>query len=165
MEITTYHGDIRFLETELILAGIYEDERPPQGISGGIDWYLSGQITELLLSGNFSGKIGQFALLAAQEKIIAPKILIFGMGKKENAGGEVLGEMLPLVAERIRGLMVRTAALGLLGAGGRHTGEDEGIRLVIDYFRRGDDTPDLEHLTVIPGDKSQQETVERILRP
>ncbi len=164
MEITTYLGDLRFLETDLILAGMYEDELPPQGLAGRIDWYLFGQLTDLILSGKFNGKIGRFALLASQGKITAPKFVVVGLGEKKNMAPAVLQDLFPQIVGSVRGLLVRSSAVELVGAGVPGISPGEAARRMIDVLAANEGKPAAERIIIIPADETQQETVEKLLR-
>jgi hypothetical protein len=163
MEISSYLGDVRVLEADLVVAGVHDDERPPQGLAGAVDWFLCGRLTDLLISGRFTGARSSFALLATQGLIASPRFMLVGLGPRRELSPSVLLEVLPAVTDGIRGLRVQTAAVELLGTRGR-VQPREAARLAVDSWRRESGRDVAPRLLVIPADEGQQELVEQLIR-
>ena len=48
---------------DVLIAGIFSDERPARGAAGRIDWRLCGPVTRYLVGGRLEGKVGGGGLL------------------------------------------------------------------------------------------------------
>ncbi|OGW16812.1 MAG: hypothetical protein A2X56_00575 [Nitrospirae bacterium GWC2_57_13] len=110
--------DIKKLEAEAVIVGIYEDVRPLTGLAGELDWLLCGSLSAILLERRINGSLGDVALLTSQRKIPAQKIFMIGLG--ERAGFD---------ASALRAA-VRNAASAAVGAG---------ISRAVLAFTHGDD--------------------------
>ncbi len=163
MEIRTYLGDVRFLEADLILAGLYEDERPLQGLSGLVDWCLFGQLSDLILDGRFAGRLGDFALLATQGRISAPKFMLAGLGPRRELTPGVVGRMLPEIARRVGDLKVGSVAMETIGNRGAGLGPGEAAGMLMRYLREGGPEGPAESLMLLPADEPEQEALEKLL--
>ncbi len=163
MELTSYLGDIRFLQTDLVLAGVYRDERPPQGLAGLVDWYLFGQLTDLLLTDAFAGEEGRFALIATQGKIAAPKFMVVGLGERGAMSPDRLRELWRGVAGGLREIRVNNAAVEFLGAAGRPFRPEPAARLLLEALADRD-RPPVKHLMIVPAQEDDQETLEKLIR-
>lgn len=72
------------LHTDLVVVTLYEDERPPQGIGGLVDWRLHGFISRAILNGTVSGKFNESILIPLHRKLPARRLLVLGLGKPEE---------------------------------------------------------------------------------
>lgn len=76
--------DIKKIDTEAVIAGFYEDIRPLKHLAGELDWLLCGSLSNLIITHNFQGALGEVALLTTQGKLPAQKIFLVGLGPKEK---------------------------------------------------------------------------------
>ncbi len=97
--------DIKKLEADAVLVGIYEDVRPLKGLAGELDWLLCGSLSAILRERRISGSLGDVALLTSQGKIPAQKIFMIGLGARAGFDAAALRAA------------VRTAASAAVGAG------------------------------------------------
>ncbi|MFH1263575.1 MAG: M17 family peptidase N-terminal domain-containing protein [Pseudomonadota bacterium] len=72
------------LQTDLIVVTLYENERPPRGVHGLIDWRLHGFISRAILSGTVAGVENESVLMPLGRKLPARRLLVLGLGKKET---------------------------------------------------------------------------------
>lgn len=82
---------INFLQTlpessnfQLFVSTLFEDERPPRGLCGLIDWHLNGRISKFLLDDVFRGEFGEKLLFDGSPRLPWSRYLLIGMGKKEE---------------------------------------------------------------------------------
>ena len=101
--------------TEVLLAGLASDERPPHGIAGLVDWRLAGRVSRLLRSGFATGAVGEVVLIPGRPKLTFENVLLFGMGPT----GQFTEHVFRAVAERmlvtLEGLRTRNAVVELPG--------------------------------------------------
>jgi hypothetical protein len=73
------------LGTEVILSALAEDEQPPHGLSGLLDWRMAGRISALIERGFVTGKLGEVVLLPGKPKLPFDKVLLFGIGARADS--------------------------------------------------------------------------------
>ena len=88
---------------ELLAVALFEGESPPD---------LDGDAARVVSDGDFSCKLGETALLYAQQGT-APRLLLVGLGERDLATPENLRRAAATVARRARTLKLREAALSL----------------------------------------------------
>jgi leucyl aminopeptidase len=86
----------------MVAAGLFEGETP-EG--------LGDAASEVVSSGDFTGKLGETSLLYAQEELGAPRLLLVGLGERERFTSERLRRASATAARRARTLKLREAAL------------------------------------------------------
>jgi hypothetical protein len=105
--------------TEVLVAGLAADERPPHGVAGLVDWRLAGQLSRLLASGFATGTVGEVLLLPGRPRLPFDKVLLFGLGPRLAFDEAVFREVIEGVLRTVAGLRARTAVVELPG---RHLG-------------------------------------------
>ncbi|MBN1610013.1 MAG: leucyl aminopeptidase [Polyangiaceae bacterium] len=101
--------------TEVLLACVASDERPPHGVAGLVDWRLAGRVSRLLATGFATGAVGEVVLIPGRPKLTFEKVLLFGTGPT----GQFTEHVFRVVAERmlvtLEGLKTRNAVVELPG--------------------------------------------------
>ena len=105
--------------TEVLVAALAADERPPHGVAGLVDWRLAGKVSQLLESGFATGSLGEVVLLPGKPKLPFDKVVLFGIGNKEQFGEDFFRQVVAKVLSTLEGLHARTAVVELPG---RHIG-------------------------------------------
>jgi leucyl aminopeptidase len=90
------------LSPELLAAGLFKGEIP-EG--------LGDTASEVVSSGDFTGKLGETSLLYGQQEIGAPRLLLVGLGERDRFTPEKLRRAAATAARRARNLKLREAAL------------------------------------------------------
>ena len=103
------------LGTEVIVSTIAVDERPPQGVTGLLDFRLAGRISRLIQAGFATGKVGEVLLVPGKPKLPFDKILLFGIGKCSEFNDPVYRAVLNKILRTLEGLRARTAVVELPG--------------------------------------------------
>lgn len=118
MELRFLNPDLRALDghpTEVLVGNVFEDERPPRGVAGLVNWRLGGRVDRLLESNFLTGARGEVLLLPGRPRLEADKVLLFGLGARASFDDGAFD----LVAERLLGtllgLCVRSAVVELPG--------------------------------------------------
>jgi len=110
INIRVVHRQIVEVSSELLLSFIFEESRPPQKSLGDIDWSLNGLISRMLISGKLNLEYGALNLIATQLKVVAPKLLLVGMGKGGNFDMDMVRETLTNITSCISELCVTNIA-------------------------------------------------------
>ncbi|MGB9593546.1 MAG: M17 family peptidase N-terminal domain-containing protein, partial [Anaerolineae bacterium] len=104
MNIEVKRGAIQEEEAELIVVNLFEGVSAPGGATGAVDKALGGQITELIASGDFKGKLNDTALLYTRGDIPAKRVLIVGLGKQEQFDLDKVRQVSATAARKARAL-------------------------------------------------------------
>lgn len=105
--------------TEVLVAPLAADERPPHGVAGLVDFRLAGRISRLIQRGFASGALGEVILVPGKPKLPFDKILLFGMGATRAFDEDVFRRVVDEILSTLEGLRARTAVVELPG---RHLG-------------------------------------------
>jgi hypothetical protein len=105
--------------TEVLVAALTSDERPPRGVAGLVDWRLSGRVSSLLASGFAAGGVGEVVLVPGKPKLPFDKIVLFGIGARSEFSELVFRAVVGRMLATLEGLRARTAVVELPG---RHFG-------------------------------------------
>ncbi len=105
--------------TEVLVATLPSDERPPRGVAGLADWRLSGRISRIIESGFATGEVGEVLLVPGKPKLPFDKIVLFGVGERKAFNERVFRAVVERMLATLEGLRARTAVVELPG---RHFG-------------------------------------------
>ena len=107
------------VNADLVVGALCEDERPPRGLSGLLDWRLGSRLSEHCRRGFLVGSRGERFLLPTRPQLPFEKAVIFGLGPRASFDEEVYASLLPSLLDTLEGLRARRVALELPG---RHLG-------------------------------------------
>ena len=82
MKIGALYHDVTRVEADLLVAPLWEGDRPPLGLAGFADWHLCGFLSRLILAGRLRGAAGETTLIAAQGRLLTPRLLVLGCGAR-----------------------------------------------------------------------------------
>lgn len=122
MDLRFTTPDLRALDqigTEILVAGLAEDERPPHGVAGLVDWRLAGRISRLMKQGFATGQLGEVVMVPAKPRLPFEKVLLFGVGPKPEFEDAVFRSVVQRMLDTLAGLRARSAVVELPG---RHFG-------------------------------------------
>ncbi len=174
IELKAAKGAIQSFETDLIVVNLFEGVKKPGGATGAVDGALGGLISKVLETGDFKGEKGKSLLIYSFGRIPAPRILIVGLGKKEDFNLDVVREVSAVAAQKARELGVRNFATIVHGggAGGLNYYDAafataEGILLGSYRFKADkkeeDEQKDVEEAYIVEFDAGNIETLERAI--
>lgn len=118
MELRFVPGELRKLDlavSELLAVPLAQDERPPRGVAGLVDWRSGGALSSLLARGVVTGAPGEALLLPGRPKLGFDKIVCFGIGRTEAFTEQVYRVVLERMLDTVAGLGVRRAVVQLPG--------------------------------------------------
>lgn len=84
IKIRILEQDLLQISSELIVVSYSYKAMPLKDYIGRLDWLLNGQISHLIKIGKITGRLGEAALLYSTDKIPPKKILILGLGSRED---------------------------------------------------------------------------------
>jgi hypothetical protein len=102
-------------EAEVAVVGFFTDERPLRGGAARADWRLCGGLSRRIESGELSGKSGEALLIATGRALAAPRLLLVGLGDRQDFDRLRVSDESRLALDRVRKLGCRRVALAPLG--------------------------------------------------
>ncbi len=118
LQVTVTQGNIAQQATDCVVVNLFEGVTTPGGATGAIDQALGGAISNLVASGDFTGKIGTTAVLYTNGNLPAKRVLVVGLGKAEKfdlKGVRKVGASVQQALRKLKG--VNTYATIIHGAG------------------------------------------------
>jgi hypothetical protein len=101
--------------TEVLVACLALDERPPHGVAGLVDWRFAGRLSRLLESGFATGALGEVLLVPGKPKLPFDKIVLFGLGARSDFNERVYRTVIEKMLATLGGLCARSAVVELPG--------------------------------------------------
>ncbi|MBE2200301.1 MAG: leucyl aminopeptidase [Anaerolinea sp.] len=117
MKIQTLQGTIETASADTIIVNLFEDVVTPSGATGAVDKALHGLISDLIASGDLTGKLGDVAVLYPRGDIPAQRVLVVGMGKREGYDLEGARKTAAAAIKRAQELKAKHVATIVHGAG------------------------------------------------
>src|SRR5690625_1354211 len=114
---TVNAGDITGVDADTIVVNLFQDVTQPGGATGAVDRALDGAISDLIEGGDFSGKLGDVAVLYTGGALTARRVLVAGLGKREKFDLEAVRRASARAAVRARELGSKRLATITHGAG------------------------------------------------
>ncbi len=111
MKIRIKKGRLENLSSEAIVVYHYESDKKPAGKAAVIDAECEGQITALLRTGDFEGKLNQTAVVYTSKGVPAKRIIMLGLGKKKELNAEKLRGAFAKAAQQVRNLKLKEFAV------------------------------------------------------
>jgi len=101
--------------TEVLVAGVLEDERPSHGVAGLVDWRLCGRLSRLMQKGSITGQLEEVVLIPGKPQLPFDKLLLFGLGTQADFGERVYRAAVLKILSTLEGMRARTAVVELPG--------------------------------------------------
>ncbi|HKW86597.1 MAG TPA: leucyl aminopeptidase [Nitrospiraceae bacterium] len=102
MDVKVKQGRIEAEPAEVLVLTHYEGDGSLQEEAAVVDRALRGALRDLLKSGEFQGKSQQSVLLHTQGRIPAKRVLLVGLGKKQDARLDTVRQAMGTAAKRVR---------------------------------------------------------------
>ena len=110
MDALVSKGTIKDFEADTLIISLFEDGILCNGPTKEIDDALSGSIKHLTTENDFTGKLGEIAVLYPQGVIPARRVILVGLGPKENFGLEIIRHAAAAATRRAQELGSRRLA-------------------------------------------------------
>ncbi|MFH1253289.1 MAG: leucyl aminopeptidase [Candidatus Uhrbacteria bacterium] len=116
MNFQVKKGNLAVAKADLLVINIFEGMKDTKGASAAVDQALGGLIDKIIKEEKFIGSLGS-TLLVRPEKFSAKKILLVGLGKKENFSEETVRQVTAVTVNTAKGLAIKNIVSILHGAG------------------------------------------------
>ena len=117
MKINIVQGGIQENDADVVVVNLFEGTSKPGGATGAVDQLLGGAISEMILLGDLSGKLGQVAVIYPSGKIRAPRVFVVGLGNPDSLDAEAVRKVAAAAIKKARELKVHRVATVVHGAG------------------------------------------------
>ena len=97
--------------------GIFEDEKPPRGICGFIDWRLNGMISREIKNKRICGEFEEKIIIPFLPRIGSEMLLLFGLGKVSDINYDKIYNAAYLVTKTVDKMALDSFAFDLYGEG------------------------------------------------
>jgi len=116
MDVRAIPGAIQESDADAIVVNLFE-ETQPGGATKAVDDRLGGAIRDLIDGGDFSGEAGQVAVLYPRGAIPARRVILAGLGPRDDFGADTVRRAAARAVQKARELKAGRVASILHGAG------------------------------------------------
>lgn len=117
MQLNIIQGNIQESQADTLIVNLFEGASAPSGATGAVDQALNGAISEMIASGDLTGKPGEVGVVYTRRAIPARRVLVVGLGKPEELSLETVRQAAGAAIQRARALNAKQVATILHGAG------------------------------------------------
>ena len=117
MKLDLRAGSIQSADADTIIVNLFKGVMRPAGATGAVDEALGGAISELIASGDFSGKLGEVGVFYPRGVIKARRVLVTGLGEQEKFDLEQVRKAAAAAIRKAQELQARDVASIVHGAG------------------------------------------------
>lgn len=143
IELRFVAPDLRRLDevgSEIVVCGVWRDERPFSGLACLLDWRLAGRLSRLARQGFLVGDVGEVLVVPARPRLPFDKLLACGLGPRASFGDATFRTVLERIVDAIAGLSVKKAVIELPGRGARGIDAEHAAEIMLDVV--GEDERD-----------------------
>ncbi len=117
MQVRVQVGDLTAIEADIVIVNLFEGVTTPGGGTGAVDNALGGAISRLIEMGDIKGKSGETATLYTDGRMTAPRVMVVGLGKREEFDYDAIRNLQANVIRALRKPRIKTVATLTHGAG------------------------------------------------
>ena len=162
MDVLIRKGDLVTEKADLLVLNALEGFDKFAGATGAVDKALGGMLATVAREDHFKGRLGETLLLRTQGLIPAKRVLLLGLGKKEQFSEEVVREVAAVSLVQAERLGAKTVVSILHGAGNGKLSAKivgkamiEGIRLAgytFDAYKKQKTKPKVLTMSIVSHD-------------
>jgi leucyl aminopeptidase len=162
MKINVKRQDIIKFQGDTVIVNLFEGVTKCGGATGAVDRMLNGMIHKLIRQKEFTGTLGETALIHTFGKIPADRVIVVGLGASKDFSLEKVRKAAGAAAQaayrvkaRSVGTIVHGAGIGGLDPGHACQALVEGTLLALYTFPRykKSTNPQIQELTIVEKDK------------
>ncbi|MFN8481501.1 MAG: leucyl aminopeptidase [Anaerolineae bacterium] len=167
MQIDIHVGSIDKFQADAIVLNAFEGATTLGGATGAVDRVLNGLLHDIIVSGDFKGKVGEASVIYVRGALASPRVILVGLGKQERFSATVARRASAAAARKAQEMGLKHIASVVHGAGAGGLGASEAAQAVaegaalVTYrfsdYKSGDSKPSLERLTLVELDPEKVE--------
>lgn len=104
------------IRAEALVVCLFQDERPPRGLAGLLDWRLCGRLSDMLIAQRVSGTAGEAVLFPSYGRLPFGRVCAFGLGAASDFTSSRAREVSGQIATSLHKLRVGSFATALPGS-------------------------------------------------
>src|SRR4051794_22160903 len=143
IELRFVAPDLRRLDevgSEVVVCGVWRDERPLTGLACLLDWRLAGRLSRLAKQGFLVGEVSEVLVVPARPRLPFDKLLVAGLGARTKFTDATFRTVLARVLDALKGLSVKKAVVELPGRGDHGVDAEHAAAILLDLI--GEDERD-----------------------
>jgi len=113
MDIILSTEPVDVQECEILVTGLFQDERPLKGSCGWIDWRLNGKVSHFLADKRLTGTWKETTLIPSEGRVTPTVILLIGLGRLREYSYLRVRELCPYLLEILRKMRASSFNLSL----------------------------------------------------
>jgi leucyl aminopeptidase len=117
MDILVQQGDLTRISCDVLIVNLFEGVTVPAGATGAVNQALGGWISDLIAEQSYKGKLNSVLDVPTFGTIPAKRVLVIGLGKREEFGAEQIRQVVATAVKRAKDLKAKTVVTLLHGAG------------------------------------------------
>lgn len=161
MDIIVSKEAVDLLESDLLVTGFFQDERPLRGTAGWIDWRLNGRLSSLLIEDKLKGEWRERTLIPSEGRISSRLILLFGLGRVRQYSSLSVRGVIPFLLETLKSLRVSHICFSFPHGEEYHVDCSKLIEVLLEGIadhldQQSQDREWLEHLTLSFGEGKER---------
>lgn len=117
MKIEVVTGQLQESTADTVIVNLFEGVDKPGGATGAVDGALGGMISDLISQGDIKGKAGEVTTVYPRGAISAKRVLVVGLGKRDDFDAEAARNAAGKAAAAARKLGAKEVATVVHGAG------------------------------------------------
>lgn len=145
---------------EVVVCGVWQDERPLSGLAGLLDWRLKGRLSKLLQQGFLVGEIGETLLVPVRPRLPFETLLACGLGPRAMFDHQTFRSVLARLLDVLAGVSAKRAVVELPGRGSRTSVNVEQLTTIL-FELVDDETRDA--MCFVEGPEGQAEIESRLV--
>ena len=145
VELRFVAPDLRRLDeagAEVVVCGVWKDERPLTGLACLLDWRLAGRLSRLARQGFLVGDVGELVVLPARPRLPFDKLLACGLGPRARFDEATFRTVLERILDALTGLSVKKAVIELPGRGDSAVDPEQAASILLDLLGDARDARD-----------------------
>ncbi len=119
MKIQFVKPDLHALDlirAEALVICLFQDERPPRGLAGLLDWRLCGRLSDLLIAQHVTGVAGEAVLFPSYGRLPFGRVCSFGLGEAADFTPARVREVSGQLSTSLHKLRVASFVMALPGS-------------------------------------------------
>ena len=111
MKIRVETGEYQSVEVDALVVSVFEGETANDGVLGELNKRTNDMIANVLVPDEMRGKVGDLVYIHRPEGLKAKRLLLIGVGKRDDATPETIRRMAGTAVRYLRGKGAKTIAI------------------------------------------------------
>ena len=104
------------VETQVIIASAFQEERPFHGVAGLIDWRMCTAFARMALDNFLTSRLGEAVMVPSYGRFNATGVIMLGLGSDTGFGENEMKVTATKISGLIRGMHLNTVMIDLPGS-------------------------------------------------